>query len=76
MDSRKVFFHLLCNSRKVSSSFVGLKRDVHPLWMSSEMSFISCGFKRGAFYLKLFLLIFVINLFLMFELILFIEINN
>jgi len=53
VDSRKVFLHLLCDSREVSSSFVALKRGVHPLWISREclssilvskdvLSFLNC----------------------------------
>jgi len=41
----------------------------HPLWISREVFFTSCGFKRYVFYHKLFLFLFVISLFLVFELI-------
>jgi len=58
VDSRKMFLHLLCDLREVSSSFEGLKGGVHHLWISGEVSF----------YLKLFLFLYVINLFLEFEL--------
>jgi len=37
---RKVFLHLLCYSREVSSSFVGLKGGVRPLWISRVVLFI------------------------------------
>jgi len=57
VDSKKVFLHLLCDSLKVSSSFNG---GVHSLWISREVSFISCDIKKGVFNPKLLLLIFII----------------